>query len=158
MTIDKKNQEKTVPSNNLSETAKQMMLEGRGNCAQAVFATNVEQLGLGKVDYDTCLKITSAFGGGIAGTGNVCGALTGAIMALGLKYGGIKREDQEKANKVAGKLLNEFNSLNGSIICRELINHDLITDEDVKLAFEDESFNNCPKFVEDVSMMLEKLL
>ncbi|OLS22285.1 MAG: hypothetical protein HeimC3_31620 [Candidatus Heimdallarchaeota archaeon LC_3] len=143
---------------NIPETAKKIMLEKSGNCAQAVFGTYVEQLGLGKVDYDTCLKITSAFGGGIARTGNVCGALTGAIMVIGLKYGGIKREDQEKTNEVVGKLLNEFKLLNGSIICRELINHDLITDEDVKLAFQNESFNNCPKFVEDASMMLEKLL
>ncbi|MFX0115403.1 MAG: C-GCAxxG-C-C family protein [Candidatus Hodarchaeota archaeon] len=143
---------------NLPDTAKTIMQEKGHNCAQAVFTTYVEHLGLGNVDTDTCLKITSAFGGGIARTGNVCGALTGAIMALGLKYGGATREDQEKANGVAGNLLNEFKSVNGSIICRELINHDLITDEDVKRAFKKGAFNSCPKFVEDVSMMLEKLL
>jgi C_GCAxxG_C_C family probable redox protein len=104
------------------------------------------------------MKITSAFGGGIAQTGNVCGVLTGALMALGLKYGGTKREDNEKANELAGNLLNEFESLNGSILCRELINHDLLTDADIKHAFENGSFNNCPKFVEDASMILEKLL
>lgn len=146
-----------MPSN-LSDTAKKHFLEKGQNCSQAIFTGYGEQLGLGKVDYDTCLKIASAFGGGIARTGNVCGALTGAVMALGLKYGGAKREDQEKANRVAGKLLNEFRSLNGSIICRELINHDLTTDEDLKQAFQKDAFNNCPKFVEDVSMMLEKLL
>ena len=143
---------------NLSARVEEFFQEKGGNCAQAIFTAYGEQLGSGKVDYDTCLKIASAFGGGIARTGNVCGALTGALMALGLKYGGLKRKDQEKANEVAGKLLNEFKSLNGSIICRELINQDLITDDDLKQAFEKGSFNNCPKFVEDVSMMLEKLL
>jgi C_GCAxxG_C_C family probable redox protein len=132
------------------------MLEKEYNCAQAIFTAYGEPLGL--VDYDTSLKIASAFGGGIARMGNVCGALTGALMVLGLKYGGAKREEQEKANAVAGKLLNEFESLNGSIICRELINRDLITDEDVKQAFKEGAFNNCPKFVDDVSLMLEKRL
>lgn len=146
-----------MPSNR-SDTAKKIMLERKGNCSQAIFATYSEQLGLGKVDYDTCLKIASAFGGGIARTGNVCGALTGALMVLGLKYGGAKEAEQEKANEVGGKLLNEFQSLNGSIICRELINHDLLTDEDVKQAFKKGSFINCPKFVEDVSIMLERFL
>ena len=145
-------------SSNLSEKAKKIFSENQNNCSQAVFTAYVEHLGLGEVDYDTCMKITSAFGGGIAQTGNVCGALTGALMALGLKYGGTKREGNEKAKKVAGNLLNEFKSLNGSIMCRELINHDLITDDDIKQAYEKGSFNNCPKFVEDVSMMLEKLL
>ncbi|MHA2226432.1 MAG: C-GCAxxG-C-C family protein [Candidatus Hodarchaeales archaeon] len=143
---------------NLSDTVKKIFQQKEGNCSQAIFTAYGEQLGLGKVDHDTCLKIASAFGGGIARTGNVCGALTGALMALGLKYGDIERKGQEKANEVAGKFLNEFKSLNGSIICRELINHDLITDNDLKQAFEKGSFNNCPKFVEDVSMMLEKLL
>ncbi len=154
---EKKN-EKQMPSNNYSDTARNMMLEGKGNCAQTVFATYGEQLGLGKIDYDTCLKITSGFGGGIAGTGNVCGVLTGAVMVLGLKYGGVKREKQVKINEVTGKLLQEFKSLNGSVLCRELINQDLITEEDVKQAFENGSFNNCPKFVVDASTMLERLL
>ncbi|MFX0066079.1 MAG: C-GCAxxG-C-C family protein [Candidatus Hermodarchaeota archaeon] len=146
-----------MPSN-LSDKVKKLFSEKNYTCSQAIFAVYGEQLGLGKVDHDTCLKIASAFSGGIARTGNVCGALTGALMALGLKYGGVKREDQEKVNDVAGKLLNEFKALNGSIICRELINHDLITDEDLKQAFKKEVFKNCPKYVENVSMMLEKLL
>lgn len=99
------------------------------------------------------MKITSAFGGGIAQTGNVCGALTGALMALGLKY-----DNAEKADEAAVKFLDEFKSLNGSIICRELINHDLMTDKDIKQAFARGSFDNCPKFVEDVTVILDRLL
>jgi C_GCAxxG_C_C family probable redox protein len=101
------------------------------------------------------MKISSAFSGGIARTGNVCGAITGALMALGLKYG---EGDSSKVNEVATKLFEEFKSLNGSIICRELINHDLITDEDIKHAFETGAFDNCSKYVEDVSLILERLL
>ncbi|MHA2369121.1 MAG: C-GCAxxG-C-C family protein [Candidatus Hodarchaeales archaeon] len=147
-----------MPSN-LADTAKKLFSEESGyNCAQAIFAASSEHLGLGTVDHDTSVRIASAFGGGITRTGNVCGALTGAVMALGLKYGGATYKDQEKANAVAGKLLTEFTSRHGSIICRELIDHDLITDEDIKQAFKKGVFKNCPKFVDDVAMMLEKLL
>lgn len=145
---------KTMPSNP-SDKAKEIFGERKGHCAQAVFVAYGEHLGLGKVDSDTCMKISSAFSGGIARTGNVCGALNGALMALGLKYGG---ENSERVNEFSRRLLEEFEILNGSIICRELINHDLIKDEDVKQAFEKGSFNNCPKYVEDVCMILEKLL
>ncbi|MHA2428572.1 MAG: C-GCAxxG-C-C family protein [Candidatus Hermodarchaeia archaeon] len=90
----------------------------------------------------------------MARTGNVCGALTGALMALGLKFG----DDREKANEVAGKFLSEFKSLHGSIICSELTGHNLSTVEDIEQAVKMEIFSRCQKFVEDVSMMLETLL
>ncbi len=141
-----------MPSNH-ADTANRIFQEQKAHCAQAIFSAYGEQLSLGKVDSDTCMKIASAFSGGIARTGNVCGALTGALMALGLKY-----DDAEKADEAAVKLLDEFKSLNRSIICRELINHDLITDEDIKQAFAKGSFDNCPKFVEDVTVILDRLL
>ena len=77
-------------------------------------------------------------------------------MTIGLKYGG--DEDQNKVNDVAVKLLDEFQALHGSTICREIINHDLITGEDVKQAFDTGAFDNFPKFVEDVTVLLDKLL
>ena len=141
-----------MPSNS-AEKAKKIFQEQKAHCAQAIFSAYGEQLSEGKVDFDTCMKIASAFSGGIARTGNVCGALTGALMAIGLKY-----RTAERADEIAGYLLKEFKSLNGSIICRELINHDLLTDEDVKHAFKTGAFDNCPKFVEDVTMILDKLL
>ena len=48
---------------NLSDSAKNTMVKKGYNCSQAIFATYGERPGLGKVDYDTCLKISSAFGG-----------------------------------------------------------------------------------------------
>ena len=53
-------------------------------CSQAVFATFSEMLGL---DKETALKIANGFGGGIARKQEICGAVSGAIMAIGLKYG-----------------------------------------------------------------------
>jgi len=46
-----------MPSN-LSDTAKEIFQEEKGHCSQAIFAAYGEQLGLGKVDYGTCMKIS----------------------------------------------------------------------------------------------------
>ena len=62
-------------------------------CSQAVLSTLSPELGL---DENTAFKVASAFGGGMVRHGEVCGAVTGALMALGLKYGS-NNEDEEDA-------------------------------------------------------------
>ncbi|MFX1261890.1 MAG: C-GCAxxG-C-C family protein [Promethearchaeota archaeon] len=143
-------------SANRVKEAKKIMDEQRGSCSQAIFATYGVHLSSRKLDYDTCMNIASGFGGGIASNGNVCGALTGAIMALGLKYGGSMME--EKAFQAANTLLGNFTKLHGSTLCRELIKYDLAAAEDLKEAFEKSAFDNCPKYVEDVAEILETLI
>ena len=64
------------------------------NCAQAVFASFSKELGL---DEKQALKIGGCFGSGMR-KGEVCGACTGALMALGLKYG------QDEIGDVESKL------------------------------------------------------
>ncbi|NHJ49934.1 MAG: C_GCAxxG_C_C family protein [Asgard group archaeon] len=134
------------------DTASKMMEERRGNCAQAIFAMYGPQISLGKVDCNSCMRITSAFGGGINRTGNVCGALTGALMVLGIKYGG----NVQEVTKISKQFLDEFTSINGSIICRDLIGHDLFDDEDLKKAFASNAFKKCMKYVDDAARLLEK--
>ena len=51
-------------------------------CSQAVFSAYAEDLGL---DQETALKIAGPFGGGTGRKAETCGAVTGALMALGLK-------------------------------------------------------------------------
>jgi C_GCAxxG_C_C family probable redox protein len=143
-------------STNRVEKVSKIMEQQKGSCSQAIFTTYGEYLSSGKLDYDTCMKIASGFGGGIAGAGNVCGALTGAIMALGLKYGGSMME--QDVTQASTKLLKEFTELHGSVLCRNLINYDLITDQDFKQAFEAGAFSKCPQYVEDVAEFMEKLI
>ena len=143
--------------NNTSEifdSASRMMPELRGNCAQAVFATYGLHMGLGKIDFDTCMKIASAFGGGINLTGNVCGAITGSLMALGIKYGGSPLES--KITEISTQFLDEFISINGSILCGELIDRDSITEEDMKNPNESDIFKKCMKYVDDAARLLNK--
>jgi C_GCAxxG_C_C family probable redox protein len=74
------------------------------NCAQSVFSPFCEDLGL---DKKTALKISSGFGGGMAHMNETCGAVTGAFMALGLKYGRFIANDIDAKAKTNG-LVHEF--------------------------------------------------
>ena len=65
-----------------SEKAKELFLSGH-NCAQAVLAVFCEELGL---DYDTAMKISSSFGGGMGRMKEVCGTVSAMFMAAGLAY------------------------------------------------------------------------
>ncbi|MGM9889438.1 MAG: C-GCAxxG-C-C family protein, partial [Floccifex porci] len=83
------------------------------HCSQAVFAAFAEELGIVE---EQALKIGACFGSGMR-KGEVCGACTGALMVLGLKYGQSDITDMEsrlKANEVTDKFMNEFKKENGS--------------------------------------------
>lgn len=138
----------------LINSVNEMMENRRGNCAQAIFATYGPYLAKEKLDFEYCMKITSAFGGGVNGTGNVCGAIAGALMSLGLKFNG----NIQDLAKISSQLIEEFRKINGSIICRELIGHDLIDEEDIKQAYQKDVFKNCKKFVFETACLLENYI
>ena len=120
-------------------------------CSQAVFAAFSEELGLSK---EQALKIGACFGSGMR-KGEVCGACTGALMALGLKYG----ESKAKSDEVCNKFLDEFKKENGSIICRDLLNCDISTEEGVAFALENNLFREfCPKMVESAAKIVDDYL
>ncbi len=105
------------------EIAKNYFLEGY-NCAQAVFLAFAEDEGLNK---DIALKIASSFGGGLGAQREVCGAVSGMCMALGLKRGYNTAKDyaaKQKHYLAVQEICAEFKNQNGSIICRELLGLD----------------------------------
>ncbi len=105
---------------NYQERAESLFCEGY-NCAQAVFLTFAEELGL---DQETALKLSSSFGGGMGGLREVCGAVSGMFMAVGLAKGYTgKKVPEEKAEHYARlqRMAEAFKQENGSIICRELL-------------------------------------
>lgn len=90
------------------------------NCAQSVFGAYADLLGM---DPDTAFRISSPFGGGLAGMRHVCGTVCAMSMAAGLKDGNTDPKDKEKKKAAAAKvktLAEEFAKENGSIICRQL--------------------------------------
>ena len=103
-----------------SEIAKNYFLQGY-NCAQAVFLAFAKDEGLSE---ETALKIASSFGGGLGAQREVCGAVSGMCMALGLKRGYSTAKDfssKQKHYQAVQEICVEFKKQNGSIICRELL-------------------------------------
>ncbi len=134
--------------------AKELMNGMKASCSQAIFATFGPYMGEKGVDIETCMKIASAFSGGINLTGNVCGALTGALMAIGLEFSD-GNPMNPKVAEVSTRLLEEFKAINGSILCRDLIQYDGGTDAvDMMKAFQSGAFDKCLKYVEDTSRLL----
>jgi len=138
----------------LINSVNEMMENQRGNCAQSIFATYGPYISKEKLDFESCMKITSAFGGGINLTGNVCGAITGALMSLGLKFNG----NMQKVTEISSLLIEEFEKSNGSIICRELIGYDLNEVENLKQTDQEDVFKRCKKCVFDVACILDNYI
>ena len=120
-------------------------------CSQAVFAVFATDFGISKED---ALKIGACFGSGMR-KGEGCGACTGALMALGLKYGDNKTE----SNEACEKFLDKFKDENGSYICCDLLGCDISTEDGVKYALDNNLFNEfCPKMVESATRITEKMI
>lgn len=90
------------------------------NCAQAVIGAVCGDVG---VDFDTAMKISEGFGGGMGRMRLVCGAVSGMTMAVGmLLSGGNGGGDTRKAvYEKTHMLADAFKEKNGSIICAELL-------------------------------------
>ena len=98
----------------------------------------------------------------MARMGETCGAVTGALMAIGLKYGKTKAEDdgaRDKTYELVGEFVTRFKDRHGSIVCKELLGCDLSNDDGLTTAREKGLFDTlCPQFVRDATEILEEIL
>jgi len=128
-------------------------------CSQAVFATYAESLGL---KPEIALPIADAFGAGMGGMAETCGAVTGAFMVIGLKYGRVQAENseaKEKTRRIIKEFVRQFKKNHGSITCKTLLDIDISTDEGMKAANDRGLFEtHCPKFVREAAEILENLI
>ena len=104
------------------EKARELFLSGC-SCSQAVFAAFADDFG---IDHDTALRLASSFGGGMGGMRETCGAVSGMLMAAGMKRG--YSEVGNLAIKTAHyarvrSLIERFKEEHKTIICRELLAH-----------------------------------
>ena len=140
-----------------TEEAEKKFKEGF-NCSQAVFSSYSEQFGL---DCEKASKVATGFGGGMR-MSSICGAVTGAFMVLGLKYGNSTAEDKECKLKTYEKIIEytkRYKSRNNSIICKELLGCDISTPEGMKDAKDKGLFTTIfPKAVRDAAEILEGML
>ena len=141
-----------------AEAAKKQFKKGVF-CAPAVLSTYSEQFGLEK---SLALKIASGFGAGIGQMGRTCGAVTRALMVIGLKHGQVNLADQESQQEtyaLVREFIDRFTGLHGSTECKELIGYDLSDSSELSLARKSGVFQNkCPSFVYDSALILEEVL
>lgn len=130
------------------------------NCSQSVFTVFRTECGLTE---EQCLKSACAFGGGMGRQQLICGALTGAMMAIGMKYGKAMGDPEEKKVETYAKtreLFAEFENIHGSSNCRELLKGFNMNDpDDHKRIIELRLFDTlCEKYVADAVTITEKLI
>jgi C_GCAxxG_C_C family probable redox protein len=143
-----------------AEQAVKCFNDGRAfNCCQSVLSAYCEEYGL---DRETALKIGTAFGSGMARRGDLCGALTGAMMVIGLKYGRTRIDDvatREKAYELVNEMIRRFKARNGSIMCRDLLGYDPSTPaEQLTNDQKKQHVLVCPKLIRDAAEIIEDIL
>jgi C_GCAxxG_C_C family probable redox protein len=140
-----------------AERAKSIYKEGF-SCSMAVLGAFCEQFGL---DKNLAYRVSSGFGGGMH-LDQTCGAVTGAFMVIGLKFGRTRADDVEAKMKVA-RLTNEFakkfRARHGSIGCTALIGCNISTPEGFEEAKKKDLFKQvCPKYVISAAEILDEML
>jgi C_GCAxxG_C_C family probable redox protein len=129
------------------------------SCSQALLAAFGDRFG---VDREIALRIAAGFGGGMGRMAQTCGAVTGAFMLIGLKFGSIDAKDRqakEKAQTVVREFAKRFISRNDFLLCRELLGCDISTPEGSQFAKEKKLFaTNCPKYVKVAAEIVDEMI
>lgn len=90
------------------------------SCSQSVLSVYSEEFG---IDRELALRLSCGFGAGVGRTGNICGAVSGAVLVIGLKYGRVNPSDypsRDKTYALVQQFIAEFRARHGSINCTEL--------------------------------------
>lgn len=129
------------------------------NCAQAVSSVFARDAG---VPEEVILRAATGFGGGVGHTGGACGAVSGAVLAIGLFFGSTGPEEKEAKNRTYGltrEFITRFTLKRGTVFCTELLGCDLTTDEGLDRAREQNLTRTlCPLYVRDAVEILEEIL
>ena len=136
-----------------SDRAVELFKEGK-NCSQAVFTAFATELGLTE---EIALSISVGLGGGVGRMREVCGAISGSAMVVGLKYPELsKTEVYEKVRAIADK----FKKTNPSIVCKELLGLTKPEVSSVPEARTNEYYQKrpCVQIIEDAALATEKIL
>jgi C_GCAxxG_C_C family probable redox protein len=139
-----------------------ILFDGIYNCSQSVLASFADECGLEK---DLAVRLATGFGAGIGKSSQVCGAVSGACMVIGLKYGSTLsdnsnfQERKENTYLLANVFLQKFKERNRSTNCRELIGYDLQDPIQYAEAKRLGLFSMlCAKYVSDAVEITEEIL
>ena len=108
---------------------------------------------------ETALKLAAPFGGGMARTGRICGAVTGGLMALGLKFGYTSPGGRDATYVLIQEFMSRFESLHGALDCRALLGFEILNPADRERAQQAGVFEEiCPCLVRDSAKIIQELL
>lgn len=128
-------------------------------CSQAVLSAFAGEYGLGD---EQALRVAAPFGGGMGCLGHTCGAVNGALLALGLRFGRTRLEDlhaKQTTNQMVQEFCRRFTEGHGSLQCRELLGVDISTPEGHARAKEQNLFREvCPVFVRSAAEIVAGLV
>jgi C_GCAxxG_C_C family probable redox protein len=131
---------------------------GGFNCAQSVLHAYAPEL---HFDPDLALRIANGFGAGMGRKQEVCGAVSGAIMVIGLLYGRGEHDGAERTEKTYAtvrNLIDAFTEKYGSISCKQLLEDCSLVTEEGRRRFHDEQLKEkCRGFVGAICGILDDL-
>ncbi|MBR4791904.1 MAG: C_GCAxxG_C_C family protein [Treponema sp.] len=128
------------------------------HCSQSVIAAFADEC---EITEEQALKLGSCFGGGMR-KGQVCGAVTGALMVLGLLFGQKNASDAEgrqSSDEVNDLMMDRFKEKCGSYICNDLLGCDITTKEGHQHCVDNRLFTEfCPKMVAAAVEIAEEII
>ncbi len=141
------------------EIAKDYFLQGY-NCAQAVALAYKDEMNMTTKEV---AKMASSFGGGMGKLREVCGAVSGMFIVVGVLYGYDNPKDYEakaKHYEVVQYLAGKFQELNSSIVCKELLGLTKKEDDKAPSKRTEEYYKKrpCGDLVKDAATILEEYI
>ncbi len=128
------------------------------SCSQAVFGGIAPLLG---IEGEQALRIAAGMGGGMGRQGEVCGAVSGALMIIGFINGSTDPDDKERKEAtydLVKLFVESFKARNQTILCRELLACDISQPGELERARQDDLFKQrCPAFVHNAAEILVKM-
>jgi len=128
-------------------------------CSQALLLAYASRLG---IDRSTAARIAAPFAAGMGCLGRTCGAVTGALMVLGLHGGPESPNDQETKERLyemVRAFIVRFQERHGTVVCNELVGHDISTPEGLEQARAEGVFDRrCPGLVRDAAEIVGNIL
>ena len=133
---------------------------GGCNCAQSVFAAFHEEMGLGE---GLALQLMAPMGGGVGGMREICGAVSGAAMALNMAQGGIERGNREQKERLYAQvqaLAEKFKAEYTTVNCGRLLELNDLQPSPVPAVRDAKYYEErpCGKYVETCARLVEEEL
>lgn len=144
----------------MRKKAIEMMAVKRFHCSQAIAAAGQEKLGKGN---DEVTRAMGAFGGGLGGSGEVCGALAGALAVIGLRHSRAHADEKEnprmwaETQEMVRRFRDEIVNQGGTIDCRDIAQVNWLDRDEVKAFYTGDKVKNCIRIVGQTALVLGEM-